>query len=73
MIEELFDKVVFQIFSICQFLKMYFVYSSIYYLLLGFGWFLEWYMEDDVQHAQIPSCTNIPANDHRVHEILQNQ
>ena len=65
MIEGLFDKVVFQIFSICQFLKMYFVYSSIYYLLLGFGWFLEQYMGDDVRHAQIPSRTNIPANDHK--------
>ena len=65
MIGGLFDKVVFQIFSICQFLKIYFVYSSIYCLLLGFGWFLEQYMGDDVRHAQIPSRTNIPANDHK--------
>ena len=65
MIEGLFDKVVFQIFSICQFLKMYFVYSSVYYMLLGFGWFLEQCMGDDIRHAQIPSRTNIPANDHK--------
>ena len=58
MIEGLFDKVVFKIFNICQFLKMYFVYSSIYYLLLGFGWFLEQYMGDDVRRAQIPSHTD---------------
>ena len=58
MIEGLFDKFDFQIFSICQLLKMYFVFSTINYLLLGFGCFVEEFMGDDVQHAQIPSRTN---------------
>ena len=65
MIGGLFDKVVFQIFSICQFLRIHFVYSFIYYLLLGFGSFLEQYMGDNVRHAQIPSRINIPAIDHK--------
>ena len=38
--------------------KMDFAYSSLYYLLLDFGWFLEQCVGNDVRHAQIPSHTN---------------
>ena len=65
MIEGMFDKVVFHIFSICQLLKMDLVYSSLHYLLLGFGWFLEQCMGNDVRTHKFLVTQIKPPNDHK--------
>ena len=61
----MFDKVVFHIFSICQLLKMDIVYSYLYYLLLGFGWFLEQCMGNDVRTHKFLVAQIKATDDHK--------